>query len=572
MRSLFRTVSAPALALTLSMAAPPAPACPYYPLISVPSRPGAPIALPTGDSGLGVWSAPRDWPVIAIHAALMPDGRVLHYEFVGAGGSEAVLWDSVSDSFTAVDGFTDLFCSGASLLADGSLYVTGGNDYACEFQGRRDTYTFDAFTETWTQLQNMVDGRWYPTNVTLGDGRVTIFSGLRLNCELNPRVELFTPGVGLSLIAGANRFVDLYPNMHVLTSGLIAHVGPNLSTYTFDADSGVWTFVDNTFYGIHWNAPSVLIPGRTNEIMLMGGYQFISADDPTNAVESINFNDAQPEWLPLASMNIPRGHFNAVILPDKTVLAVGGGQSGLFDQPVLNSELYDPETDTWTLLPTQTNGRMYHSTAVLLPDARVLSAGQNFGDSSYTAEIYEPDYLHRGPRPAISDAPPEIGYGFTFRVSSPQAADVSAVALIAPASVTHSNNMQQRYVEIPFTRSGDDLFGVAPADGNHAPPGYYMLFVVDSDRVPSVATFVRLGDDVGCSRPAPGCDNSDVSPAAGDCIVDLSDLGVLLSNFDPLTSGKTRAQGDVFPLGGGDGFVDLSDLGQMLADFNSDCR
>lgn len=85
----------------------------------------------------------------------------------------------------------------------------------------------------------------------------------------------------------------------------------------------------------------------------------------------------------------------------------------------------------------------------------------------------------------------------------------------------------------------------------------------------SNAALLTVNDVGGCPNPQSACDGSDIAPVGGDCLVDLSDLGVLLANFAPGVGGKTRDQGDIF---GSDGIVDLSDLGQMLADFGTDCR
>ena len=170
---------------------------------------GIALTLQPGQSPaeVGQWSDPFAWPVIAIHAAMLPTGKLLHYAYPGGGpGSLAYTWDPATDTFQQVFVDQDLFCSGHALLADGSLYVTGGNDNVCQFQGRVVTHTFDSFTETWTQLDDMSVGRWYPTNVTLGDGRVVIFSGRNRHCENTPVVEMYTPGVGVEVIPEADRW------------------------------------------------------------------------------------------------------------------------------------------------------------------------------------------------------------------------------------------------------------------------------------------------------------------------------------------------------------------------------
>ena len=177
-------------------------------------------------------------------------------------------------------------------------------------------------------------------------------------------------------------------------------------------------------------------------------------------------------------------------------MLIGGGQDGLYGNPINFAERFDPETETWALLPAQGFSRMYHSTAVLLPDGRVLSAGQDDGESGAWGEIYVPWYLFRGPRPEIAAVPRRIGYDQPFSLATPQAGEITSVALIAPASTTHSVNFSQRYVGLEFEVTGDaSLRVVGPLNGNHAPPGYYMLFILNGNDVPSVAPFVHVGPE-----------------------------------------------------------------------------
>jgi hypothetical protein len=175
------------------------------------------------------------------------------------------------------------------------------------------------------------------------------------------------------------------------------------------------------------------------------------------------------------------------------VLAVGGGLAKRYVGPVYSAELFDTETETWQEMAAQTAPRVYHSTAVLLPDGRVLSAGQNDGDLQTTAEIYSPPYLFRGPRPTISSAPARARYDAQISIETPDAADIDRVALIRAGSVTHSVNFDQRYVDLPFTTGPGGLSARVPPTAAEAPPGMYMLFVVDGDGVPSVAKWVKIG-------------------------------------------------------------------------------
>jgi hypothetical protein len=513
---------APAL---VALAAAPAAACPWHPKwnyfgIWLPgpeswtrealaARLAAPASTPIADaveggpSEVGQWQPPQEWPVIAIHAALLPNGRVLHYSYPdGGAGSNAKIWDPVDNSFTDAPINSDLFCSGLALLPDGRLFVAGGNDTdPCGFQGQLYTHTFDPLDGVWTQLGDMSVGRWYPSNVALPDGSQLILSGLDRQCTTTPVMERYSPRGGLEVRPGGERFTALFPRLHLLTSGEVAHVGPEPETWIYDPVGDAWRFVAATLIDHRYDGSSFRMPAAPDVIVACGGNRFDPPGEPaTGSCERIDFSDPDPEWQPTGAMNFGRAHFNPVILPDGKVLTVGGGLAqtdDLYGEPVLNAEMYDPATETWTLLPAQVHGRMYHSTAVLLSDGRVISAGQDAGDGAYTGEIYEPPYLFRGPRPTMGSAPSEVSYADTFVVATPQAADIAAVVLIAPTTVTHSVNTGQRYIALPFAVSGPgELSVTAPASGAEAPPGFYMLFVVDGDGVPSVASWLGLATEI----------------------------------------------------------------------------
>ena len=233
---------------------------------------------------------------------------------------------------------------------------------------------------------------------------------------------------------------------------------------------------------------SVLLPGLTT-IMEIGGS---TTSGVTGTAELLNLSASVPAWKYTASMNFRRLWANAVLLADGTVLVVGGGATSYYGGPVLTAEIYNPATGTWTKMAAQTAPRMYHSTALLLPDGRVLSAGQSSGKYENTGEIFSPPYLFKGARPVISAAPGTLGYGQAFTVTTPQAASISRVALVKAGAATHSSNFDQRYVDCTFTTKSGTLSVISPPDANHAPPGWYMLFLVNSTGVPSVASWVRV--------------------------------------------------------------------------------
>jgi hypothetical protein len=131
---------------------------------------------------------------------------------------------------------------------------------------------------------------------------------------------------------------------------------------------------------------------------------------------------------------------------------------------------------------------------VLLPDGRVLSAGQSSGSLQMTGEIFSPPYLSAGAQPTITAAPSSLGYNQAFTITTPDFANIGRVALVKAGSVTHSNNFDQRYVDVAFSSDGSSgLNATSPPDSNHAPPGWYMLFILLSSGVPSVASWVQVG-------------------------------------------------------------------------------
>ena len=167
------------------------------------------------------------------------------------------------------------------------------------------------------------------------------------------------------------------------------------------------------------------------------------------------------------------------------------GSDGIdLTKAVLPAEIWNPDTETWTEVASLHIGREYHSTALLLADGRVWVAGT---DGETRMEVYTPDSLLRGVRPVITDAPASLAYGEGFSVSLLEPTDISSVCFIRLSAVTHAFNMGQRHVALDFSRSDAQSIAItAPDDPNLAPPGHYMLFVLDSVGVPSVAATIQL--------------------------------------------------------------------------------
>jgi Domain of unknown function (DUF1929) len=223
---------------------------------------------------------------------------------------------------------------------------------------------------------------------------------------------------------------------------------------------------------------------------------------PANATDTawaIDMTQASPTWRQVDSMAYPRTQHQLTVLPDGTVLATGGSRNSDVEDTasaVLPAELWDPASETWRTLSSGVVPRLYHSMAILLPDGRVALGGgghpADFGVPEFRFEIFSPPYLFKGQRPTISIAPGQANYGQTFFVGTPDAASISKVALIPQPTVTHAYNMNAGYVPLTFSQTPGGLTVTAPANGNLAPPGKYMLFILDSNGVPSVASWVSV--------------------------------------------------------------------------------
>lgn len=531
------------------------------------SSEGAPPLPSTGPpSEVGEWTeAPFRIPTFAIHSVLLPTGKVLIWgRPPGAGGGspdvpnvgEAALWSPWlgrgADAFEDVEppvidvdgpggpqppGAAPFYCSGLSLLPNGDVLVAGGNlvfpntspdDDFTEFAGLPTVFTFDPFTEAWVQQQSMSMGRWYPSQVLLPDGRTVITGGYTEAAPggvFNTSTEVFEPpaanggqgSIGFEPSA-EDGGTGLYP--HLFSSGDdVVRLGPEqfltavLDTTTFTWDLSLADLGQTRLAGNAVRRPGS--PAGSDEFTMVGGYQSIpgagdTLQPATGTSETIDMTDPAPAFAPDAELNVPRANANTVLLPDGTMVEVGGGSGykgdlGGYvtydDGRARQVELFDPATDEWVLGPAQEEDRAYHSTALLLPDGRIFSAGDDVhptlpGDLKSvtdTAEIYSPPYLFKGSRPEIDDAPTEINWGDEFGIVSDDPGIERAV-LMAPSAVTHGVDMSQRHIELSVLEKVNDvgINALAPPSAAAAPPGWYMLFLLDSDGVPSVASWVRL--------------------------------------------------------------------------------
>lgn len=372
------------------------------------------------------------------------------------------------------------------------MLVTGGTIWGGTIpNGTEKTAFFNPITESWRIGPPMAWRRWYPSDVTLPDGDALVFSGRVSTGALAEAVERYDGATDSfsTLPSSATLAMQLYPRMFVMGDGRIARVGPEAETKYFDPASNGWSSGPSMVAGARPRGSAILLADGRRVLALGGAVNTVT----TATAELMDLGAGQPSWGYTGSMNEPRRNLNAVLLPDGKVLAVGGNRgTGNYDLPVLSAELYDPATEVWTEMAAQAAPRGYHSTAMLLPDGRVLSAGQTNGTMQTTVEVYSPPYLFAGPRPVITAAPTNLGYGGTFSVGTEGTADIADVVLIRPSTVTHGVNFDQRSVSLAFSAQTSTLSVDAPSSSTQAPPGWYMMFLVDDAGVPSIASWVRI--------------------------------------------------------------------------------
>jgi hypothetical protein len=471
------------------------------------------VTVSNGLAATGQWSAPFDLGIVAVNAVLLHTGKVLMFSGSYVSSWIERVWDPHTGAITLVPNpNSNLFCSGNAQLPDGRILVVGGFD--SNSLGAPNANIFDPVTETWVAAPNMAFRRWYPTATTLPDGRMLVTSGGQtcLTC-IADLPEIFDPATGrFSTMTTARLAVPYYPFMFVLPDGTVLDAGSNeqpVATSRLNLTSGSWSTVDPNVKDGH--SAVMYKPGK----ILKSG---TAADSGTLGLAAstafvLDTTQPSPVWRQVASMANPRAFHNTTLLPDGTVLVTGGGTTldgNDTTKAVFAAELWSPATETWRTLASASVPRLYHSTALLLPDARVLSAGggNDSGAVNQTrGQIFSPPYLFKGPRPTIASAPDLISYGGTFSVQTPDAASIASVSLIRPGAVTHAFDEDQRLLSLTFTAGSGALTITAPANANLAPPGYYMLFLVNSNGVPSVAAFVRL--------PAGAADTVPPTPPGG---------------------------------------------------------
>lgn len=460
-------------------------------------------APPGPEATVGKWDPPASTsPVIALHLSQLTNGKLLLW---GHGGEPQTLIPGAGlaqvTNNTCTDPTTcELFCAGHTYLADGRLLVAGGHDELLgDGNGLKQASIFNG--TSWAPTGSMAYGRWYPTLVTLEGGHVVAIAGSQ-----SPGISAAIPerynGTGWTALSGASLSLPLYPRAFLEPkNGWIFLAGEGTPRYLDPSGSGRWLLAPARVVGDRTYGSAVMLDSK---VLYIGGGGGTCPTLVQNTAEVIDLSAASPIWSAVAPMAFRRRQTNATILPDGKVLVLGGTAAcGFTTQSgaVYAAEVYDPDPaaalDPWTTWASGSVVRVYHSTSALLYDGRVALTGGGDGggvSQQYSYEIFSPPYLFKGPRPSYSLQSTAMKYGQPFVVQSADAASITKVTIIRLTSTTHAFDMGQRLNTLAFQKAADglSLTLTPPASGRIAPPGPYMLFILNGNGVPSVAQTVLL--------------------------------------------------------------------------------
>ncbi len=459
----------------------------------------------------GRWSNPIDWPLQATHATMTPQGDLMTYGFGSETGSDFDydLWSfsqgaaaSAHNTFRS-DQDVWSFCNASIVMPqNGRILMPGGTELDSDNAGIANVPIYDPVTDELTSAPDMGYRRWYPTTLTLPNGEILVAGGRDIAGVPVYTPEIYNPDTNeWRSLFGANMagLEWSYPRIWVAEDGRVFGISGEYLYYLDTQGSG--SIQKSLTYPSEFATLSeaTALMYRPGKIMQLGG----NVSDGKAAV-LIDINGTTPEVRATSDMQMSRTAWpNAQVLADGTVLVTGG--SRVVNDAVtaaLNPELWDPDTEEWTVLSQFKWPRLYHSNSVLLKDATVMiTGGGNPGPViNLNSEVFAPPYLFNengspATRPQITWAPQQAAYGQTIQLTT-DAADIAKISMVKTAAVTHSFNMEQRYIELPFTSNTAGVLATEiPASPTIATPGYYMIFVVNEQGTPSEAAMIHLGYD-----------------------------------------------------------------------------
>ena len=463
----------------------------------------------------GSWSFGSNTTTVAIHAALLPTGKIFYLAGSGfdkinyfTNNFEGRVMDLNTGSEKVLSQSEDLFCIGLASLANGNVLLAGGtlmynddpNNCNGKWHGIKSAYEFDITTEDLVPVSSMAHGRWYPTLVELPDGRIFTIGGLdeygntnRLTEVYEPNSKSWTmvndpnstgtytlggtpadascPGAGSpSYSGGITPPLSFYPRCHLMPNGLVIVAGWRKEIHSWNPANGDYVLVGNNSTDRHYGT-SFLLPlqNETSEkgkILLVCGSP-TGPDFAVTSAEIVDFNAGSPSAPAIRQTSPPiyrRKYQCPVILPNGKLIIFGGSEQAQ-SYPVKVPEMFDPVTETWMSLTPSTISRMYHSVALLLPDGRIwISGGTPTGSKSgwnLATEFYSPEYLFNGARPTISGDPVVGGYGSTIVIPTPDPVSISSVSLLRLMNTTHHYDANQRLIWLQIIgTSASERYGI----------------------------------------------------------------------------------------------------------------
>jgi galactose oxidase len=492
-------------------------------------------SYPCSAQRAGEWTDVIPLPIIPVAAALLPNGRVLGWSANAMFTFEGDIGDTPSQTYTSLttpqnltstlkivtNTGADMFCPGTAYLSNGQLLVNGGDSSP-------KTSIYDPPTSTWFSDAEMSVPRGYNADVLLSTGSVLTLGGSWSGDAQDDKIgEVWTQGQGWSPRSGISAQPITGPDpqdialgyvyrgdnhawLFAVTEGRVFHAGPSAEMHwiTTDGDGTIVTAGNRGNDPYSMNGKAVMYD--IGKIFKTGGapaYQDASATTNTYIID-ISDAIADPQKPVVvtntAPMQYPRAFANAVVLPTGQILVVGGQTYALpfsDDTAVLTPELWDPASMSFTPLAPMQTPRVYHSVALLLPDGRIFVGGGGQCGACATnhpdAEIFSPPYLFNSDgtpatRPAITSAPSAGTLGQTIEVTTSVA--VENFAIMRLSASTHAVDNDQRRVPLTIQSSPNAGYYVLsiPADAGSVPLGYYMLFAMDAQGVPSQARMMLM--------------------------------------------------------------------------------
>ena len=466
---------------------------------------------------IGSWGEVLPWPHVPVSMAHLPDGKVLTYS-----GSERRTWPSTEQTYSATwdpqnGAFSEhlaqghnMFCGTLTLNAEGDVFVAGGRN------GGNSPWIslFSYESNSWRQIQNMASGgRWYPTTISLGDGGVMSAMGSATNTR-NP--DVWQPDSGWRVLNGidfpsmrtegagpANR--NWFPLLNVAPNGNVFHYwGPNENHFISTNGNGD-TKVANAQANATNHPGGVHLSYDVGKLLVTGANQGLRDETASDRAFVVDLNGNTPVINTVNDMIHRRAFHQLIPLPTGEVFVVGGNTGGGFNDngSVMEPEIWNPESDTWRGVANMAIPRNYHSTALLLKDGRVLVGGGGYpsggGTQSWNhadAQVYSPSYLftqgnQQAVRPVLSGLPNVADVGSDFTVSVDQ--DVKHFTLIKLSATTHATNTSSRMMKPDFQSAANGRYEIKLHPNPHVLiPGYWMLFAVNNDGVPSEAEIFKI--------------------------------------------------------------------------------